>query len=365
MKLMTLNTHSLVEPGYENKLKLFAEVVLRERPDVIALQEVNQSLGEPAVERERLLALGFVECRDCARCVEKAAIEAGAEAGESGEDVEYGAGGRCAEVPVRADNHAYRLAGLLAEGGAPYFWTWVPAKVGYGRYDEGTALFSRLPIAEAEWMYLTGSREYKNWKTRKALGITVDFDGTRCRFFSLHMGWWKDEDEPFAGQWERLSGYLRSLPGDVCFLMGDFNSPAGLQGEGWQLVSGSGWLDTYGLAAAKDDGVTVGGVIDGWRDDTRNADGTAPDAEGAENEVGAEGAEVAENAEGAGNTEGAGVAEAAPENGMRIDYIWVNREIPVLRSQVICNGINGPVVSDHYGVMIECEPDKCPGRGGL
>ena len=67
---------------------------------------------EPAVERERLLALGFVECRDCARCVEKAAIEAGAEAGESGEDVECGAGERCAEVLVRADNHAYRLAGL-------------------------------------------------------------------------------------------------------------------------------------------------------------------------------------------------------------------------------------------------------------
>ena len=132
MKLITLNTHSLVEPGYENKLKLFAEAVLRERPDVIALQEVNQSMGEPAVAMERLGVLGFVECRERVRCVEKAAIEAGDEAGECGEDVEYGAGGRCAEVPVRADNHAYRLAGLLAEGGAPYFWTWVPAKVGYG-----------------------------------------------------------------------------------------------------------------------------------------------------------------------------------------------------------------------------------------
>ena len=48
MKLITLNTHSLVEPDYENKLKLFAEAVLRERPDVVALQEVNQSMGEPA-----------------------------------------------------------------------------------------------------------------------------------------------------------------------------------------------------------------------------------------------------------------------------------------------------------------------------
>lgn len=132
------------------------------------------------------------------------------------------------------------------------------------------------------------------------------------------MGWWKDGEEPFTGQWERLSGYLKNESGDLCFLMGDFNSPAGMQGEGWQLVSGSGWLDTYGLAAAKDNGVTVGGVIDGWRDSPQNADGPAPGAEGAH------------------------------ENGMRIDYIWVNREIPVLRSQVICNGINGPVVSDHY-----------------
>ena len=62
---------------------------------------------------------------------------------------------------------------------------------------------------------------------------------------------------------------------------------------------------------------------------------------------------------------GAPGAEGAHDNGMRIDYLWVNREIPVLRTQVICNGINGPVVSDHYGVMIECEPEKCPGRGRL
>ena len=277
MKLITLNTHSLVEPDYENKLKLFAEAVLRERPDVVALQEVNQSMGEPAVEQERLGALGFVECR------------------ERGTESKVEAGARGAVIPVRADNHAYRLAGLLAEGGAPYFWTWVPAKIGYGRYDEGTALFSRLPVAQTGWIYLTGSRDYKNWKTRKALEMILDFHGKRCRFFSLHMGWWKDGDEPFAGQWERLSGYLKNESGDLCFLMGDFNSPAGMQGEGWQLVSGSGWLDTYGLAAAKDNGVTVGGVIDGWRDTPQNADGPAPGAEGAH------------------------------ENGMRIDYIWVNR----------------------------------------
>ena len=84
MKLITLNTHSLVEPDYENKLKLFAEAVLRERPDVVALQEVNQSMGEPAVGQERLGALGFVECR------------------ERGNESKVEAGARGAVIPVRA-----------------------------------------------------------------------------------------------------------------------------------------------------------------------------------------------------------------------------------------------------------------------
>lgn len=47
MKLMTLNTHSLVESSYEEKEK-FIETLIVEQPDVVALQEVNQtaSAGE-------------------------------------------------------------------------------------------------------------------------------------------------------------------------------------------------------------------------------------------------------------------------------------------------------------------------------
>ena len=45
MKLMTLNTHSLAEPDYEKKLEVFAGVVEQERPDIIALQEVNQTMS--------------------------------------------------------------------------------------------------------------------------------------------------------------------------------------------------------------------------------------------------------------------------------------------------------------------------------
>ena len=43
MKLMTLNTHSLVEPDYASKTRKFAQVIQKELPDIVALQEGNQS----------------------------------------------------------------------------------------------------------------------------------------------------------------------------------------------------------------------------------------------------------------------------------------------------------------------------------
>ena len=49
MKLMTLNTHSLVEPDYESKTRKFAQVIKQELPDVVALQEVNQSQNASAL----------------------------------------------------------------------------------------------------------------------------------------------------------------------------------------------------------------------------------------------------------------------------------------------------------------------------
>ena len=45
MRLLTLNTHSLVEENYPQKLHDFSAAVLRLKPDVIALQEVNQPIS--------------------------------------------------------------------------------------------------------------------------------------------------------------------------------------------------------------------------------------------------------------------------------------------------------------------------------
>lgn len=304
MKLITLNTHSLEEADYPEKLRRFAETVLRELPDVIALQEVNQNRTAAPVEAEALEECGFLAC-GMSGGGEPALGTAGAGAPMCG----LAAG----QIPVREDNHAYRLGRLLRREGVSYFWTWVPAKIGYGRYDEGTALFSRLPILEAEWFYSTKTRDYENWKTRKVLGISAEVEGELRRFYTVHMGWWGDETEPFLRQWERIQEHMGRYLGQECWLMGDFNAPAHVKGEGYQLVRESGWFDTYELARERDSGITVSGCIDGWRD-------------------------------------------GAPEDGMRIDYIWVNRKVPVRRSLVLFNGARGPVVSDHFGVMAECEP---------
>ena len=47
MKIITLNTHSIIEQDYERKLSDFADMIKIEKPDVFALQEVNQSIDKP------------------------------------------------------------------------------------------------------------------------------------------------------------------------------------------------------------------------------------------------------------------------------------------------------------------------------
>lgn len=283
MKIITINTHSLEEPDYEKKLHQFADVILTEQPDVFAMQEVNQSVIAEPMEPSELRE--YTGCRDFA--------------------------GR-----VRKDNHGARLSGLLLAKGMRYYWAWVPAKLGYGKYDEGLAVFCRQPILEVDSFRISRCKDYENWKTRCVLGVRT----TAGWFYTVHMGWWDDKEEPFWEQWERLKEHLEEIKSRneklPVWLTGDFNSLDKVSGQGYDLVKGSGWKDTYRLARERDGGITVGKMIDGWRE-------RLPDQD-----------------------------VLKGQEGMRIDYIWCSQKIPVSSSCVICNGDKYPVVSDHYGVMI-------------
>ena len=275
MKLLTLNTHSLVEENYSEKLNCFVSAIAEEQPDIIALQEVNQTIAETAVSGQ---LIGYTPCAE--------------------------------NVIIRSDNHVFRAAEMLRGQGADYYWTWLPLKKGYDKYDEGIALMSRSKILETEVVRVSAIDDYNNWKTRKLIGIRTE-NAPDEWFFSVHYGWWNDLDEAFQGQWQNTSAHMKNH-GRV-WLMGDFNSPAEVRGEGYDMIKSDGWYDSYTLAETKDSGITVGKVIDGWKDKISGTDG------------------------------------------MRIDQIWCSEKVEITSSKVIFNGKNKAVVSDHYGVIVNYE----------
>lgn len=271
MKLLTLNTHSLIEPDYEAKREIFVNVIANEQPDVFALQEVNQTVSAPLLDH---IPTGYFPCP-------------------------------CNQVPLKADNHAAAVAQMLEDRGVRYHWSWISAKIGYDKYDEGMAVFSRAPITAAENLLLSKSSDYTYWKTRRALGICTQ----DIWYYAVHMGWWKDEKEPFRAQWEKLSQAAGSKK--QAFLLGDFNSEAAVREEGYDLLPAAAGRTPTVWAQKRDDGYTVTQAIDGWRD--------APNA-------------------------------AAKK---RIDQIWCSQALPVKSSRVVFNGAQEPQVSDHAGILIE------------
>lgn len=258
MKLLTINTHSLIEDDYRKKLDIFVDAIYRIRPDIITMQEVNQTINAP------IICLGD-------------------------------------EYNIRRDNHVYAVCKHLAIMGLDYSCIWRGIKNGYKKFDEGIAVMSRLPIKETKSFIISKTHDSKNWRLRRVLGVRTGNDW----FYSVHMGRFDDTEEPFINQWQNFVSEVSQT--ERVWAMGDFNCDD--ESDGYKAVINSGWYDTYKLAEEKDRGITIRGNIDGWRD----------------GDIGS----------------------------MRIDYIFCNKKIPVKSSQVIFNGDNERVISDHFGVLVE------------
>lgn len=232
MKILTLNTHSLQEENYTNKLDWFVEGILREKPDIIAMQEVNQSAAEELIPEEMLV--GQYPVPGC--------------------------------VKIRKDNHAVNVAYRLRQAGIDCFWAWLPIKLGYGKYDEGVAVLSLgRKIRSIDQFPISKVNDYHNWRTRAVLGVQVE--EISDWFYTVHMGWWDDPEERFVDQWRMLNCCIaaKRMCGNI-WLLGDFNAPDTVHGQSYEHVVASGWYDTFQLARFKDCGITVPGAIDGWRE---------------------------------------------------------------------------------------------------
>ncbi len=271
MKLLTINTHSLIEENYQQKFDIFVNAVTEIKPDIIALQEVNQTRTEKPV----FVSNGYHEA-----------------------DI---------HTIIRSDNHILNTVRALSSNGIDYFWTYLPIKCGYDIYDEGIGIMSLSRITDCKVIHISNTDDYNNWKTRKIIGIKTAANPGEW-FYSVHYGWWNDKYDSFFDQWTRT---LENTGNEKIWLMGDFNNPANIRNEGYDLITKSGFHDVFLSAQHKSGDITAYSNIDGWKD------------------------------------------KNSCQDGIRIDYIFCNKKTDIKSYNVIFDGNNYSPVSDHYGVFIE------------
>lgn len=271
MKIMTVNVHSYMEKESERKLEIFTDAIRRLKPDIIAMQEVNQSSSEDVVKEGEGALKSF-------------------------------------GISLKKDNYGLRAAEALKKSGEDYSLFWLGIKRGFEVFDEGLCFLSKKKVNGACSFLISKCEKNENWRKRMVLGIEVDGQW----FYNVHMGRWDDSEEPFYNQWLCLNE--KAKHGFPRWLMGDFNSPSDVRGEGYDAVLNSGWHDTYILAEEKDSGNTVSGSIDGWKDKKDFGE-------------------------------------------KRIDYIFTDTKRKIKSSYTVFNGKNEEIISDHFGVLLTCEGD--------
>ncbi|TGZ98365.1 endonuclease/exonuclease/phosphatase family protein [Rodentibacter pneumotropicus] len=187
-----------------------------------------------------------------------------------------------------------------------YSLFWSNSHIGYDKYDEGIAFLTRLPVYEVDPFYCSQHQRLDSILSRKILGLTIEYQNQLIDCYSCHINLPDCEGED---QLDNIRNIVkRNRSGNLKILMGDFNTDAISNPQAYQQIKSLGLLDSYELAEQRDSGITVEKAIDGWRGHSEEK---------------------------------------------RLDYIFFNQAKKVLSSQVIFNGKNKPVVSDHFGLEVD------------
>jgi len=208
---------------------------------------------------------------------------------------------------MRTDNYGWLLNKELAKlGSHDYELFWDVSHYGFDVYEEGLALLVRHPNEKIESFYITNATSLDEWKSRKIIGGSWNINGQSISLYSCHLGWWDDKDEDYQTKVDRL---LKRVDQDhqSLLLLGDFNVPDHIKDEGYDYLLSKGLYDTHQLAHERIGENTIIGDIAGW-------DGN--------------------------------------KQGLKIDYIFTNWEADVRKSKIVCNGIDSPIISDHFGVEV-------------
>jgi len=210
------------------------------------------------------------------------------------------------KTAIKEDNYALLLVTYLKEKGYNYYWSWSCSHIGYDIYDEGVALLSKFPF-KAETLLVSPTESLSDYHTRQILLAHINQNDFDLTVASCHFSWWTEKsDEGFYYEWKKLLQKVNQLSNQV-LLLGDFNTPSYIKDEGYSLVTKT-FFDCYDLAQEKNGSITVLKEIDGWK----------------------------------GNAEQ-----------LRIDFGFVLEPVDVILYQVVFNDKMGPIVSDHFGIVIE------------
>ncbi|MDR0922277.1 MAG: endonuclease/exonuclease/phosphatase family protein [Lactobacillales bacterium] len=234
MNILTLNTHSWIEENPLEKLEQLAQGICSENYDVIALQEVNQSMTASAVSTD-----------------------------------EFFHAPKENQVPIKDDNFALCLVARLHELGASYHWSWTASHIGYDKYDEGLAILSKQPLEPTDF-YASKSKDYTDYHTRRLLLAKTEIEGHEVVVVSVHFSWWKNDlgEEAFLHEWLTLKEQLEQVSVPI-FVMGDFNNAAHVADEGYHYLTSQDTLsDSFVQARLHNGEFTVEHAIDGWSENS-------------------------------------------------------------------------------------------------
>ena len=213
------------------------------------------------------------------------------------------------QVNVKEDNFAMRLVALLAELGKTYYWAWAMTHIAHDTMQEGVAILSKYPIDSVTSYNVSKSHNWYDYKTRRILTAKITKpNGESFMAVSGHFSWWHGKNnEEFHYEWQETEKYLARTKLPIYF-MGDFNNPANTEGYDYMVGTDLPIQDAYPIAEEQIGESTVLKEIAGWT----------------------------------------GLKEQ-----IRIDYIFVPKDVKVKTSEVVFDGERQQAVSDHSGVLVE------------
>ena len=213
-------------------------------------------------------------------------------------------------IPLKEQNYAGFLIQELERLGKEYYWSWSANHIGYDRFDEGLSILSKSP-QKSEAITVSETTDYNSIATRNVLKTEININGEEWHIFNGHFSCWKDykDNLVFKNEWDKVREHFKGINHENVIFMGDFNNDADTADEGYgYILETTPFLsDAYTIAKKRYGNATIVAGIDGWND-------TA-------------------------------IAK-------RIDYIFVSKRLSVLESNVIFDGKNESVISDHFGVEV-------------